>query len=237
MTMIPIQHRMKVAAAPIFQALHQFECELRVAMPAIVVSFDPGGPTAGPGGTPKAPTVSVQPSVQEVILENGVENIKTIDILDDVPVSIYGGGGFSFTLPIKPGDECLVVFADMAFDHWFESGGIQKQPDGKLYRHDIGDAIAIFGLKSSPNALANYSTSSAQLRSDDGTVIIDIAETGITVTAPAVTVEATGGTPQFVATADFVNYFTTVIIPFLNSQGFSGDIPPATSVTTVLQAE
>lgn len=226
MSMIPVQNRLKVAAAPIFQALHQFECDLRVAIPAIVVSFDA-----------TKQTVSVQPAVQEVILVNAVSTITTIPILDDVPVCIPRAGGFSLTLPISPGDECLLVFADMSFDQWHEAGGVQKQPDGNLYRHDIGDAIAIFGISSQPRALANYSTDSAQLRSDDGAIVIDIAPEGVTITAPAVAIEATGGTPQPLVTDDFLTWFTTEVLPFLISNGYAGPAPPATSVTTVLQAE
>jgi hypothetical protein len=99
----------------------------------------------------------------------------TLPILDDVPIVLPMGGGFSLTFPIKPGDECDLVFSDMAFDLWWQSGGVQKQPDGKLYRHDIGDAKAHFGLRNQTRVLSNYSTTSAQLRSDDGTVTIDLS--------------------------------------------------------------
>lgn len=231
--MIPIQHRLRVASAPIFQALHQFECDLRVAIPAIVVSFDPA-----------KQTVSVQPAIQEVIREQALPVIKTIDILDDVAVCFPRAGGWSLTLPIQPGDECLLVFADMAYDHWHENGGVQKQPDGKLYRHDIGDAIAIFGISSLPRALDNYSTNSAQLRSDDGSVVVDLAPAAATITAPevnivspAVTIASSGGTPQALVNSAWLMWFTTNIMPFLTGLGYSGPSMPAVSETAVLQAE
>ncbi len=140
-TMIPIQHRLSVKTAPINQALHQFECDLRVAIPCIVVANQDGLPF-----NVELQTVSVQPAIQEVILNNAVRTPTTLPILDDVPFCVPRAGGWSLTLPIAVGDECLVVFQDMAIDNWWQSGGVQPQPDGKLYRHDIGDAIAIFGI-------------------------------------------------------------------------------------------
>lgn len=227
-TMIPIQHRLSIRSAPIFQALHQFECGLRVAMPAIVVANQAGDPFNA-----QLQTVSVQPAIQEVMRLNAVPTLTNLPILDDVPIAVARAGGWSLTLPIAIGDECLVVFTDMAMDIWWQNGGIQKQPDGKLYRHDIGDGIAIFGLGSNPRALANYSTSSAQLRSDDGTVVIDLAAAGITVTAPMMTV---GSTPLPLMNQNFLDWFTTNIIPFLESKGYAGPPPPTDSATTVLEA-
>ena len=187
-TMIPIQHRLAVRSSPILLALHQFECGLRVSMPAIVVSFDAA-----------RQVVSVQPAIQEVIRVAGIPTLTNLPVLDDVPIVLPTGGGWSLTVPIQPGDECDLVFSDMAFDLWWQSGGVQKQPDGVLYRHDIGDAKAHFGMRNQTRVLANYSTTSAQLRSDDGTVVIDLALTGLTLTAPAlsldvgVVVPASGG--------------------------------------------
>ena len=175
--MIPIQQRLGIQTAPIDQSLHQFECDLRVSIPAIVVSFDS-----------VRQVVSVQPAIKELMRVNAVLTPTTLPILDDVPIVLPCGGGLSLTFPIKPGDECDLVFSDMAFDLWWQSGGVQQQPDGKLYRHDIGDAKAYFGLRNQTRVLANYSTSSAQLRTDDGMVILDVAEAGITATAPAMTV-------------------------------------------------
>lgn len=230
--MLPIQYRLKIGSAPTRLALKQFGCELRVAMPAIVVP--------NPNGDPfdeNAQTVSVQPAVMEVIREDAVPTITQLPILDDVPFSIPRAGGWSLTMPIAVGDECLLVFSDMAFDHWWESGGVQKQPDGILYRHDIGDAMAIFGVTSKPRALANYSTSSAQLRSDDGTVVIDLTAGQITITAPAVNIAAGGGTGLPLLNANLLQWMQTNLYPYLTSHGYTGPVIPTNSETTVLTGE
>ena len=49
-------------------------------------------------------------------------------------------------------------------------------------------------MKSLPNMLGNYSTNSLQVRSNDGTVIIDVAAAGITLTAPKIQFDTTGDT-------------------------------------------
>ena len=180
-SMLPIQHRLSVRSAPIDLALHQFECDFRCHIPAVVVENQDGN-----AFNPQKMTVSVQPTIKEVIRVGAVPTITTLPILDDVPIKIPTGGGWSLTFPIKIGDECELSFQDMAIDLWWQNGGVQKQPDGVLYRHDIGDAIAEFGVRSVPNVIPNYSTTSAQLRSDDGSVVVDLAMEGIKITAPIV---------------------------------------------------
>ena len=177
--LVSVQDRLSIKSAPIRLALHQFECDLRVAIPGIVVTNQNGDPFNA-----DLQTVSVQPSVQEVLRVKAIPTLTTLPILDDVPFVFPSAGGWNLTFPIAIGDECLVIFADMAFDMWWQNGGVQKQPDGALYRHDIGDGVAIFGLRSNPRALQNYSTTSMQICSDDGTVVIDMAEAGITMRAP-----------------------------------------------------
>jgi hypothetical protein len=231
--LIPIQHRLKIASSPIREALRQAGCDLRVSMPAIVVEFDPD-----------RQVVSVQPALQEGLLVNAVPTLTTLPILDDVPVVFPTAGGWSLTLPIQPGDECDLVFADMAFDHWWESGGVQKQPDGVKYRHDIGDAKAHFGIRSQPRRLANWSVTSAQLRSDDGTVVIDLAAAGITLTGPAVNIvanasaaAAAGGVAQPVMTGAWLTWFLADVVPWMNAHGYTGPAPPVNSKTSTFTAE
>ena len=198
---------------------------MRVSIPAIVVSFDA-----------VRQVVSVQPAIKELMRVNAVLTPTTLPILDDVPIVLPCGGGFSLTFPIEPGDECDLVFSDMGQDLWWQSGGVQQQMDGKLYRHDIGDAKAHFGLRNQTRVLANYSTSSAQLRSDDGTVLISLSAGEIDITAPSIKI-GDGGSSAALMTAKFLLYWNTNILPFLQSKGYAGPLPPLTSVTTVVQGQ
>lgn len=160
------------------EALASFSKALRVALPCIVVSFDAG-----------KQTVSAQPAIREL---NRNQDGKTfspqaLPLLVDVPVTLPRGGPFTLTLPIQPGDECLVIFTDTCFDAWWQSGGTANS-EFEQRRHSLADGIAILGPWSQPRVLSNYSTSSAQLRSEDGTVTIDVAASAVTITAPTVNV-------------------------------------------------
>jgi len=148
----------------------QLACDLRVACPGIVQSFNAA-----------EQTVTVKLAVQERMLKIVEDNQGlgapvptwvTVPVLEDVPVAQYGGGGFTVTCPIQAGDECEVVFNDNCFNAWFASGGVGVQEDRR--RHDLSDAVAYVGLKSRPNALANYSTTALQVRSNDGTMVMEL---------------------------------------------------------------
>src|ERR1035438_9725776 len=96
--------------------LKQFACGLRVAVPGIVQSFNAA-----------KQTVVVKCAVLEKMNVNtgGVPVATDMDLglLVDIPIVVMGGGPFIITFPIAAGDECLVIFADMCFDAWYQSGG------------------------------------------------------------------------------------------------------------------
>jgi len=161
---------------------------LRVALPAIVQNFNPGPPA----------TVDVVIATNELVRQNeaadgqGFAPVTTsvqVKPLVGLPVSMPGGGGYSLTFPIQPGDECLVIFADTPVDVWAQNGGVNNNPVNQR-RHSLSDGIAVFGIRSRPRGLDGYSTSSTQLRTDDGSVVIDLADGQITVTAPTVVVNS-----------------------------------------------
>ena len=161
---------------------------IRVAVPAVVQSFDPGPPA----------TCVLRVALKEYVQQsdptgilNPITEIMALPLLHDCPVKLPTGGGWNITFPIKPGDECMAVFSDAALDAWLQSGAANESTAPiSQRRHSLSDAVADFGLRSTPRGLADYSTTSMQLRSDDGTVVIDLAAGKITVTAPQVTVNA-----------------------------------------------
>ena len=220
------------------QAIRQALCDLRVAVPGIIQSFDPAKQLA-------VVQIALRENVRTVVDKTtGVTAWRdtTIEPLQDVPVVLPRGGGYTLTLPLRAGDECLLVFSDMARDLWWVRGGVQNQFEKR--RHDLSDAFCIPGPWSHPRALPNYSTTSTQLRSDDGTVVIDVASTGVTVTAPVVkaispevTIGSSGGTAQALVNQAWLTWYETCIQPFLVSKGYSGPAAPVVSTTTVLEAE
>ena len=76
-----------------------------------------------------------------------------------------GGGDYSITMPIKKGDECLIVFGDSCIDSWWQNGDVQNPIDSR--RHDLSDGFALVGFKSQKNKLENYSDDSFQIQQND----------------------------------------------------------------------
>lgn len=174
--MLSLIERLANATSPFHAALKEHGASLRVAIPGIVQSFDED-----------AQTVTVQPAINEAMLdENNVPISETLPLLSHVPIVMPRAGGFELTLPVQAGDECLVVFSDMCIDGWWQSGGTQNQIE--LRRHDLSDAIAILGPWSQQRLISGYSTSAAQLRSDDGQTVIEVGSGEVKITANTVTV-------------------------------------------------
>ena len=124
--------------------------KIRVASPAVISEVDY-----------EKQTLKAQITIREYI------NGKYIEIpeLLDVPFFILGGGDYAVTMPIKKGDECLIVFGDSCIDSWWQNGDIQNPIDSRT--HDLSDGFAIVGFKSQKNKLENYSDESFQIRKEN----------------------------------------------------------------------
>lgn len=169
------QQAMKVLSDTIFSIL-------RVSLPGIIESFDP-----------IACTCTVQPALKgQTADELGNMKSAPLPLLVDVPVVFPRGGGCTITFPVKAGDECLVVFSDRCIDFWWQSGGVQEAVDPR--QHDLSDAFAIVGPQSQANVISNISSTTLQMRTDDGAAYIEldpnshainlVAPGGVNVTTP-----------------------------------------------------
>lgn len=112
----------------------------KVSFPAKVTTVNANG------------TVNIQPVIREKLISSGNSvSYVNLPIIPNVPICWPNAGGYSITFPIDVGDECLAVISDQSFDNWWLYGGVQNPVEYR--RHDLTDAIAIFGPKSIPNAL------------------------------------------------------------------------------------
>lgn len=144
--------------------------DLRVAAPGIIKEVDYAQQTC-----------TVQIAIREKLNFNGNLEWAEIPLLLDVPFFVYSGGGYCLTLPIKSGDDCLVVFADNCIDAWWQSGGIQNQVERR--RHDFSDGFAIIGFRSQPSTVSSYSSGTAQLRNASGNTYLEISGDNINIVA------------------------------------------------------
>lgn len=197
---------------------------LNTAMPCQVVNVYMN--TAG-----KAMTVDLQPLIMaKQRAEDGTVKDVKLPLLVDVPVVFMGGGGFVVTFPIQPGDEALAIFGQRCIDSWWQSGGIQTQAE--IRQHDLSDAFCIVGPRSQPHVIPNISTSTAQLRTNDGTCYIELAGGGvINIVAPAAvnfTTPHITQTGDVVAQGDVVGEGTSLHTHVHINAGGTGDSgPPA----------
>jgi len=191
-------------------ALQGWTAGLWVALPGILQSFN---------GTKR--TATVQPSIQAQIRDTkGTWQNHTLPLLLDCPVVFPGGGGYGWTFPLAKGDEGLVIFASRCIDAWWQSGGVQ--PQAELRSFDLSDGIFFPGLFSQPRLPAvPVSMTSAQIRSDDGSTLIDLSSGKVAITANEIDLTArnklslSGGGVGVVYTAGNVDDYTegTVVTP------------------------
>ncbi|EPK6164443.1 Gp138 family membrane-puncturing spike protein [Providencia stuartii] len=108
----------------------------------------------------------------ELMISHVTKEGKVIALppLVDVPVGFYRGGGFCITVPVREGDEGLVIFAERCIDGWYVSGK-QSQPLDHRF-HDLSDAFFLPQGSSQPNKIPNYSSDSLSLQTDDGSTFI-----------------------------------------------------------------
>lgn len=152
----------------VLSILDRRQSEMHTAMPVRVVKDSDGH------------TVALQPLIKRVMKKpDGSTELIDYPTLSDVPVQFASGGGVTTTHPIKEKDEGIAIIASRAFDNWFQQGGEQNQGDARM--HDMSDAFYIPGVRSTPRKLKNVSTTSTQMRSDDGKHFTDLhPEKGIT---------------------------------------------------------
>lgn len=137
------------------------------SIPAIVESFDPA-----------TQMIECVPVIRSRIKDiDG--NVETVDRPKLVKVPLITPYvhvlGFSFTLPIQPGDTCLLMFSERGLDYWQETGEISDPPEDTGARiHDITDGIAAFGPIAKPNAIEDYQTDSTEQRNRDRTSSVQL---------------------------------------------------------------
>lgn len=162
-----------------------FEAALQATIEGALVDLWTGMPGIVQSFNAEAMTAVVQPSIQgQNQNQDGTWKNVNLPLLVDCPVQFSGGGGVTLTMPLKQGDEVWVNFANRCIDAWWSQGGIQPQAEFRM--HDLSDGFCFPKVWSKPNALSNVSTTTAQLRSDDGEAFVELDPTGhiVNIVAP-----------------------------------------------------
>lgn len=143
-------------------ALEEFREGFFVALPARVESYDPA-----------TQTVSAQPLVlRGYQREDGTRGTERLPVVPHCPVQWPAGGGMVFALPLRAGDDGILLFASASLDRWFARGVEVDPADDRRGRPD--DAFFLPGGRSAARALTAPSDENAILGNDEGAAKITI---------------------------------------------------------------
>lgn len=105
-------------------------CDLHTAMPGRILSYD--------AATQKA---KVQPELKRKFRDGSLVDPP---VIPDVPVAMPRAGKAFLSLPLKQGDQVLLIFGERSLDTWKQNGG-SVDPSTESRKHDYSDAYAIPG--------------------------------------------------------------------------------------------
>lgn len=212
------RERMEDLQVALQAAQDGLQARIWTALPAIVQSFDPDGPT-----------VTAQPSVQAQVRQaDGTWKSVTLPVCTDCPVMFPSGGGMTLTFPLAAGDEGLLVFASRCIDAWWQQSGVQPQATTRM--HDLSDGFFIPGGFSKPRAPASISTNAAELRNADRSTRIRVrADTGaVTIVSPAgITLQGPINLNGPVTFGDTVSGASSAAVVFTGSLNVGGTVVAA----------
>lgn len=143
------------------EAIRASLMNLHTTQPGRVVSFDPVTQTA---------------TIQLTLQRNLNGTVQSVPPLQQVPVRFPRGGGFAITWPLQAGDTGTVHFCERSIDNWFLDGGEADPKDTR--HHDLSDAIFKPDLHEAGSALESFNTQQLELRNQDATTRITIAQEG-----------------------------------------------------------
>jgi hypothetical protein len=211
------------------QRLDYFGSRLRVCVPAIVKSFNAD-----------KQTITAQIAINErVFADMEMHSVKIKELLD-VPIFMPRAGGYTLTMPVQEGDECLIVFGDNCFNSWYQNGGEDNEQEF-VRRHSLSDGIALLGIWSQPRTLDDYSIDAVELRNDDGDTKISLKDGEVTIKATSINLGDESGVRKLIDERIVAIYNAHVHSGVQGGSGSTGvptvPLTDATVASTVVQGK
>ena len=97
-------------------------------------------------------SASVQLSARIPLSSGGTQ---AYPVLTDCPVFALGAKDRFISMPILPGDPCLVLFSDRDIDNWFVTGGDSVPNTNRT--HSLSDGMVLVGFRSLADPVPAYS--------------------------------------------------------------------------------
>ena len=175
------------------------------------------------GGLSPVGTVDVQILVNQI----SGEEIGTPHVpMYDLPYLRFQGGTSAVIIDPQPGDIGIALFASRDITK-VKSTKAQANP-GSFRMHGFSDGMYLGGLLNAvPTQFLQFTDSGVNI----------VSPNAVTVKAPEVNANASGGTPHAVVIDDWLTWYTLNIQPFLVSKGYGGPPMPLVSKTTVFKGQ
>lgn len=159
------------------QLLNDEETATRVALDGALSSVWTALPAIVTSVNYEKRTCEAQPAIQgKTQKPDGTFEFVNLPLLVDCPIVFPSAGGFTLSMPIKAGDEVLIIFASRCIDSWWETGDIGVPMEQRM--HDLSDGFAIPGPRSMKNVTPLHEEN-VQLMNDDQSVGLEIYPNGI----------------------------------------------------------
>lgn len=110
--------------------------------------------------------------------QNADIEIEGLPLISGVPVKFICGADFSIQIPVKAGDDCLVIFCDTDLDNWVAGKG--GKPAFSQDLHGLNGAIALVGITNLNTQISDYITNGVRIKYKGS--IIELKDDGIEIT-------------------------------------------------------
>ena len=193
------------------------------------------------GGVYPVGTVDVQILVNQMgSLAGQMVGVPHVTMLG-LPYLRVQGGANAIIIDPQVGDIGIAVFASRDITN-VKSTKAQANP-GSFRMHDFADGMYLGGLlNGSPSQYVQFTATGINVVSPNAVNVtapsVTVNSSGtISIIAPDVAAYNTGGTPLELVNADWLDWFTVNVQPYLVGLGYAGPPMPSYCKTTILKCE
>lgn len=177
------------------QAIEDRLADVHVMLPGRIDSYD--------ASLQKA---DVEPLIKRVQQTVDGELDEELPVIPGVPVVFPRAGGFKITMPVEPGDRCMLVFCERSIETYQTGQGrrgdtsslIRQSDPGTFEMHNLSDPVAVMGWYNDAEALSPAPDTSDMVIGEHGGPVIHIGGDQINL------YEKSGGEHDFIALAQKV---------------------------------
>ena len=177
----------------------------------------------------------VRPAVRRTLYrEDGTPVAEDLPVLRAVPIVQLAVNGFVVHLPVRVGDEVLVIVPDRDPSRWIQTGRVSDAPDGRL--HHLAHSVAIPWRFTRAAVLSPAPpTDALVVGTEDDTARITLASDG-SATVEAGTIKLGGAATEGVARLGDTVDVTVPTGAFTDSNGDTSPTAPVTLSGTITSA-